>query len=1629
MSNSYRIRTTPGVDKSLKVLIDQEFEYLEILSLKILQQQIYTRQCSDYGVIVGRVSVNNGFGIPNAKVSVFIPLSDEDATNPIISEIYPYKTTEGINEDGYRYNLLPYVPSYEGHAATGTFFDRDDVIYDSTLIQVYDKYYKYTTTTNDSGDYMIFGVPTGQQTLFVDIDLSDIGEFSLTPPDLVRMGIATPEMVNGPFFKSGTNLNVLPQIISFTRSIEVEPLWGQPEICNLGITRTDFDITREIGLDIKPTAVFMGSIISDIDDNAQKANCKPKKKSGNLCSLTTGPGKIKAIRQTIDFDSNGRPVLEKFDMPNGGQVIDDEGTWVIDIPMNLDYVTTNEFGEQVISTDPTVGIPTKGKYRFKVKWNQPPDITLGIRRGNFLVPNIKEYGWLTNSLLINNTDKNNSYAFSLNWDDYGDPLTPTGQQMISEAINCEDRFYEMRYNKVYTVSNLITQFKDGSGNKKYIAIKSILDEQCESTNYKFPTNDAQLKGDFVFSLVAFFMGIFAVVGYFLLLGLHVIAFIVCVVLAILAAILQGIAAIFQGLSNLADWAGFDNLANNLQNTADGLNNGADQLLNLCYDFNFKLCLMSYPDCETCEKDSQTVTTGTNTVSTDGLAGGVGGGGDSGDLTKFYNTINYTCNSPDNIIYSNLFIGFPGNGSGPYTPCVTCGEKSQGVTQVDSNNYIFTSSLTLPNRLNLFNTKGKYFNSTVVPGGGVNQIKVTFDTNLNDPNAPDKFHLDNVICLVVRDTDINKFTVGKLLTFNNPTLSTDPNLTGGTQNVYGNNAITGTTIGTPLVGDITTYTRQVNYADPNNTGNILGPTYDLTATTNTNLFAKFRMDLEYFQVIHNTSIQSYLTNSDTSLVDSLRTRFINNPIYYLSIDSINCATPDTANTPLSCFENYSNQYLVFLVRGVDPNTNKVPCQYDLSKIYGYNNFGLGTIVNGDFYLNIPIQGTTKCTKHDLTNNTDLDVYANESLYFDAYQFEPSSTDFIPFTSTMTRYYSKIDTTYVLLPFNSAVTGPDGSLCVDGNNDMSQEWNSFFGICYYTPTSNFSLTNARGYYPDEPVEGGSLLYLDANIQTSPLGVPSSNSELVSKIYPTISMSFGLGVSGRQIIMRSDRLPSSSNTQSSSGSDYVLLENSNFKVYEVSETGEVLTVTNPAPTTGNNDASDDIDDYSEYGDTGPLLETFQCPDMVPLDCYDVTPNGQFIVKPDGDPCYTTILGNPVMENGCYIMVQNPIVGFLGDYGRFLEWITRLMTIFGACRGMFSHVFTNNWINGTLYMFPFKNNTFFDSDNIAQLKFCTKTIQFDANTNNFYYRCSPYSFNTNTFVGEENPAQGDGNDYNLLFPTTIMDLGAKLEFLGQVSSTNNYGDYIVNKMLPTSYQDVGDILNLFVIGRLVSSSAPGGVYSYFSRPKNMVDADYAQMISINSEFGVRGFDSGDYDGTRVYIYNILNTGAGTLWDSIIGIFFKSNLQDRDYITPKRTILNSSLPVGQTCAFTDIEVFSQEVPFYRWNIRQNTNFNVIFGDQKTNDWETTQFFSYKYQDLDRLLASSDYFRTTNTNQTDYFPGYIYAVDNNVPAVINPSETFWDIGDRIVLVGAPFHFYFGLRQGKSALDKFGQIWIGDNEEL
>ena len=105
-------------DKYIFVKLEQDIKTLEILSLQIDQKDIYQSFNADYGVIIGRVTSNNGIGVPNAKISIFIPLSDIDALNPDITSIYPYTSPTDKNTEGKRYNLLPRVASYNHETGT-----------------------------------------------------------------------------------------------------------------------------------------------------------------------------------------------------------------------------------------------------------------------------------------------------------------------------------------------------------------------------------------------------------------------------------------------------------------------------------------------------------------------------------------------------------------------------------------------------------------------------------------------------------------------------------------------------------------------------------------------------------------------------------------------------------------------------------------------------------------------------------------------------------------------------------------------------------------------------------------------------------------------------------------------------------------------------------------------------------------------------------------------------------------------------------------------------------------------------------------------------------------------------------------------------------------------------------------------------------------------------------------------------------------------------------------------------------------------------------------------------------------------------------------------------------------------
>jgi len=1576
MGQSYRIRTEVGVDKTINLQLDQDFEFLEILSLKIQQADVYTRYCADYGVVVGRVTANNGTGVPNAKISVFIPASEQDLLNQELRSIYPYTSIEDTNEDGYRYNLLPYEKSYSKHAATGTFPTRLDVLTNATAAEIYDKYFKFTVKTNESGDYMIMGVPLGFQTVVMDVDLSDIGEFSLTPQDLIRIGRATEAQVSGGSFRTSTDLNSLPQIVNLTKTVEVSPLWGEPEICQIAINRVDFDLREDANIDIQPTSVFIGSIFSNSDEYRVRKNCKPRDNTGELCSLQSGPGQILAVRQTIQQDSDGNPILEQYQLEQSGNVIDEDGTWVTELPMNLDYITTNEFGERVISPDPNVGIPTKANYRFKIKWQQAKGLSQQTRRADFLVPNVREYGWLANttadpyltqpSFSSRYKQLRSSYYFGLDWSGYTNGFGSDTNKKLDSIINCEDTFYEFRFNKVYTVSGLIDQYKKGN-RARFIGIKEIGNNDCAATVNKFPVNEGYRNFDTLFFIFSILFTIFQYIGSFLLVLAHVI-----------------IGTIYQ-------------IINLLRNIIGGRPRTGG--------IPVRLPMITYPECQSCDcKPAETSTTLIDTTGNGVLTPVSSPVKYYEKFTEYLYGINYQP-AEDITIIADLYSQAMGGNISSGVDTVYKVPKSDVLREVsEGEDKMFVWSMDLPigERVNLFNQRNSYFS-------GINRIRVSFDHESNVGLS----HLDNTITVI----STRSYLPGQLLTTVNPGTTSDKNV------LYEEVTNNGTLFG--ISGTSITQAQQitVKYANENNQTLEKTSTYNLTTGSTFNR-QYFPIDREYFQVITAITVNEFISlanlNSVQTFPDILTAETVlrwmehNNGIQYRER-----SVPTRIFGFNDFYENFDNQYILILQRGVDPYSPKFKNKYNLGKIFGYDVDDSRFSFLLEARINIPIQ--------KVTPNSTVQQFNNQNnIFYNSYFFTPG-TQFSAFTSSSVGYYGKLDVSNYSV-YNSNV-----------NNDPFYGAN---GISSKSANDFYSNTVSSGKYDDsEDLSGNAILDGELN-RTSALAfltpifsvnilgrafqiLDASNiayNELDYRytspnLYPDLLQNPLLISDKNKIVMRTDRLPSSDVLDGiawDAPNVALLQQNINFALYEIIDpTTDSTLLSSQYPT----NAQQEEPDIEGQLYASNVLESFNCSNMVSLDCYTGFSNTFGISQ--------SCAKNDQVENGCYVLFTRPLIGLTKDLEKFDEWGTRYKLFYGICRGVLSQTFTNNWVNGTLFAFPIQVDTYYDRENKpSDVNFCKDLVFFEDETSNFYYRSSPYIFSSNKFVGKSASLEPTSvNDKNLLFPTTIIDLGYKDSFYDEITLDPSTNAFILDNLNPTSYSDTSDIINLFVISRILNSSflERDSIQNFFTRnssgnrgeSKRRVDGDLAQMMSINSEEGVIKFSPEFYstntDNSPVGIY-------GTPTNPTIGIFFSStteNLQFKDFITPGRINFRSSPTANSTPYYYGIK--TQEVPFYKWSLQNNSN---IFGTE-LNNWATNEgdILQYGYQSLDRVLTQ--YFKGSGIVNDQNMRGYIFNVSNDT--VLSSGTEFKPSGPSIsskFLVGAPFHFYFGTIVGATALEKF-----------
>jgi len=318
---SIRIKTEIG-DKFLNVNLDQTYESLDILSVKVFQKDVYRLFDSDYGIIVGRVNAKN-VGIPNCRVSVFVPIDEDTVTNPITLEdikkieaaaIYPYETVYDKDAQGKIFNLLPkysknrnfngFADNEYGIGATpkspvGTFPEKEEILVNETLAYVYDKYYKYTTITNESGDYILTVPANRTYTVNMSCDITDIGKFSTTASILKLQGASS-----NFFTPDGLKINVdlplesLPNIDIQNKTITVKPLWSQnTDNTNVGINRLDFELIKTI----EPFVTVIGNQFTDKTTQYWNYNddCNDGNSAQYICLGNKTKGKLKTKIFTI----------------------------------------------------------------------------------------------------------------------------------------------------------------------------------------------------------------------------------------------------------------------------------------------------------------------------------------------------------------------------------------------------------------------------------------------------------------------------------------------------------------------------------------------------------------------------------------------------------------------------------------------------------------------------------------------------------------------------------------------------------------------------------------------------------------------------------------------------------------------------------------------------------------------------------------------------------------------------------------------------------------------------------------------------------------------------------------------------------------------------------------------------------------------------------------------------------------------------------------------------------------------------------------------------------------------------------------------------------------------------------
>jgi hypothetical protein len=852
-----------------------------------------------------------------------------------------------------------------------------------------------------------------------------------------------------------------------------------------------------------------------------------------------------------------------------------------------------------------------------------------------------------------------SYNFSLDWSDYVDPLS---------AINCEDSFYEFTYNKVYTTALFIDRYKNGLGRAKHLGIKEIDDRSCKTTTNTYPVNDIIRNFDFLFFAFNLLINILTPVFIYVLFIGHFVYW-------ILELINEDAPLLSQRLSlpmiNYPECTACDcdcNTDDSIQIVIEG--SGMFAPINLSSNYTLTNSVLV-------DFWQINVQNGNNPNFLEGgikNCGNSGPGGGwkyssieslvlTGKITSavgersrrdFINTMigyDYTLAETNGISFITINEGDLLLRRAPQPFLISASEDFNQ----DPRYWAFPRFETFQEKLNSFNLRDKYF--TAFSPEPVNRVKTTVN-----PSLGSQPFYDQLMVILVEPGTLTTMGIGELVTFQNPKMSPSNILiTGGSQNQFGTFSVTGyTTLGQQ--------TKIINYANYNDVGSSTGlqstieiiqsSKYGNSGASQEEDYLRYQTDLEYYQVVTGLTVSDFTTLADFSQFAFFPQQVLN---HFQTILKPNCATLTEGNndqdydiTPLPPTINFLNNNgsyeVIFLTRGVDPNTDKQTIKYDLSLYFGISTPDTIT-VEGSYFLNMPIQASS-----NLNPKSHLGGNQTNGLYFSGFTFSitPPSVNpnnYTAFTSDMPYYYLCTDEifvnndTYSYTPLNVPFGLVNNYDMMGGSGLVVNPFYSlpnsvgYYGGGSYTCTNNNTIVNENliqktnassntarvAQYFGNPSNNNDWFYKTNFIYSAGyLGYYRQSLNSSSPLSGLLTTKVNFNSSSR-LFMRSDRIPTSTNIQtpndgSSNITTFGLHLNTNFSFYKYDDTNSA-TVINPSLSPG-----DVIEDKSDQNSViSDLLDTLDCTGMVSLQCY--TGSGTNVGVSSN-----CVVPQDRVKNGCY-------------------------------------------------------------------------------------------------------------------------------------------------------------------------------------------------------------------------------------------------------------------------------------------------------------------------------------------------------------------------------------------------------------